>query len=112
MSKKLIYLASPYSHPDSRVREKRYRDVCSVAGDLMKQGYLIFSPIAHSHSIAEMCELPTNWEYWSAHDHAMLSNCEKLIVLKLDGWDKSVGVAAEVKIAEEMGIPVDYMDHA
>lgn len=109
MARKLTYLASPYTHESSRVRQNRYEAVCRVAGRLMRDGHLIFSPIAHSHAIAEMCELPTDWHFWQEHDHAMLSACEKLIVLQLPGWDLSVGVRAEIKIAEELGIPVEYM---
>lgn len=109
MSRKLAYLASPYSHESSRVRQSRYEAVCRVAGRLMREGHLIFSPIAHSHAIAEMCELPGDWEFWQDHDRAILSACEKLIVLQLPGWDLSVGVKAEIKIAEELGIPVEYM---
>lgn len=110
MSKKLSYLASPYTHESSRVRQNRYEAVCRVAGRLMRDGHLIFSPIAHSHAIAEMCELPGHWEFWQEHDRAMLSACEKLIVLKLPGWDISVGVAAEIELALSMGLPVEFME--
>ena len=32
-----------------------------------------------------------------------------LMVLMLDGWVESVGVQAEIKIAKELGIPVQYI---
>jgi hypothetical protein len=33
-----------------------------------------------------------------------------MVVLKLGGWEESVGIAAEIKIAEDLGIPVTYME--
>ncbi|MCP4786572.1 MAG: DUF1937 family protein [Fuerstiella sp.] len=48
----MIYLASPYSHSDANIREKRFRDVCRTAARLMRNGDVVFSPIAHGHPIA------------------------------------------------------------
>jgi hypothetical protein len=31
-----------------------------------------------------------------------------MVVLKLDGWDESQGVLAEIKFATQTGIPVVY----
>ncbi len=49
----MIYLASPYSHPDAVVREYRFRAACQAAASVMRSGQHVFSPIAHSHAIAE-----------------------------------------------------------
>jgi hypothetical protein len=38
----------------------------------------------------------------------MLARCDELMVVTLDGWDKSVGVAAEVAEAERLGKLVCY----
>lgn len=109
MTKSLTYLAQPYSHPDPEVREQRYRDGCAAASRLMQQGLKVFAPIPHSHGIAAHGGLPTSWEYWESYDRTILEMCEKLLVLKLDGWEQSVGVLAEMDIAFELGIPVEYI---
>tara|TARA_R100000049_G_C1927104_1_gene71393 strand:- start:46 stop:267 length:222 start_codon:yes stop_codon:yes gene_type:complete len=44
------------------------------------------------------------------YDRAVLAACVKVIVLKQPGWDRSTGVAAEIKIATEMGLPVEFME--
>ena len=75
----------------------------------MARGEVVFSPISHTHPIAEQCELPKGWEYWNKYDRAMLSQCVKVYVLTIDGWMESVGVAAELKIANELGLPVEYI---
>jgi len=106
----LIYLASPYSHAYCGVMADRFRDVCSAASRLMRDGYNIFSPIAHTHPIALAGGLPTDFDYWQKYDEIILSRCDRLVVLMLDGWEKSNGIAMEIKIAKRIGIPVEYID--
>ena len=108
--KPLVYLAGPYSHPSPTVRQRRFEALNLAAGNLMRSGVLVFSPISHSHPIAEAGELPLGWDFWEQFDRAHLSNCHKVIVLMLDGWRDSKGVAAEIAIAEEMGLPVEFME--
>lgn len=106
----LTYLACPYSHPDRAVRVARFNAVNVVAGQLMRQGHLVFSPISHTHPIAEAGGLPLGWDFWAAFDRAYLEASRGLIVLRLDGWRESVGVTAEIALAAELGIPVSYID--
>lgn len=105
----MIYLASPYSHPDPSVRVARFHAACKAAADLMVKGHVVFSPIAHSHPIAMAGDLPLGWEYWEAFDRQMLSICSGVFVLQLPGWEESKGLKAELALAEEMGIPVVYL---
>jgi hypothetical protein len=107
----MIYLATPYSHPDRAVRELRFREVNRVAAELMRAGVHVFSPISHSHSISLMGNLPTDWGYWKEYDRAMLKNCEKLVVLMQLGWHESEGVQAEIALAKELGLPVEFLRH-
>ena len=104
----ITYLASPYSHPLASVREARFRLVCHAAAYLIQTGYVIFSPIAHTHHIA-MHDLPKDFDYWSKIDMEFLAVCGSMIVLMLDGWEKSVGVKAETHIMREARKPVSYL---
>lgn len=106
----LVYLATPYSDPDAEVRERRYREVNRVAADLMRDGLHVFSPISHTHAIAAAGDLPKGWEFWQAYDRAVLATCRKVIVLMQEGWRESKGVQAEIEIAREMGLPVEFID--
>lgn len=110
MDKTLVYLAVPYTHEDPTVMEWRFNVVNEVAGRLMKQGIHIFSPISHTHPIAVTCDLPRGFDFWEQYDRAILQVCRKVIVLRLFGWEQSKGVQAEIKIATELGIPVEYID--
>jgi hypothetical protein len=104
----LIYLATPYSDPDPAVREKRFQVVNRVAARLMKSGYLILSPISHTHPIALAGDLPKGWEFWKRYDIAIMKACSSVLVVTQDGWRESVGVTAEIAIAKGMGLPVLY----
>ncbi len=106
----LAYLAVPYSHKDRAVIVERFNAVNKVAAKLMASGQYVFSPISHTHPIADAGDLPRGWEFWDGYDRVMISACDKLIVLQLDGWKESIGVQAEIKIATELGIPIEYID--
>ena len=106
----LVYLASPYSHPDPAVKEQRYRDALKVLADLTKSGVVAYSPIVHSHPMARDHDLAGDWKFWDRIDRVFLSRCSKMIVAKLEGWDVSIGVHAEIIMAQEFGIPVEYME--
>ena len=77
----------------------------------MSEGRVIFSPIAHSHSVAEFCDLPGTWEFWGKIDKVMLRGAKELWVLTLPGWDTSTGVQAETKWAQKYGLKIRYVEY-
>ena len=101
----MIYLASPYSSPHANVMQQRFEAVCRAAAVLMRAGYMVFSPIAHSHPIAQH-GLPLGWEFWQAFDFAFIDVANEVWVLTLPGWHESVGVRAETAYAIEQSKPV------
>lgn len=105
----MIYLASPYSHPNPARREARFVHACQATAYLMNQGKIVFSPIAHSHPIATRCQLPLDFGYWERFDREMLTMCDSMIVLMLDGWATSVGVQNEILIMQELKKPIEFM---
>lgn len=104
----LIYLAIPYTHPDPEVRRQRFRIANQVAGRLMSRGDLVFSPISMSVPIAEDAGLSGEWAYWAKFDRALLERCQKVVVVDIEGLAESVGVQAELAIARELGLPIEY----
>ena len=109
MNKRIIYLASPYSHPDPAMRELRYKQACEVAALLMRDGHLVYSPIVHSHPLTAY-GLPANWEYWRRLDEAMLAKCQALVVARLSDWEQSRGVRAELALARELGLKIGFVE--
>ncbi len=104
------YLASPYSHPDPKVRIDRFEKACKAAGKLMKYGDVVFSPIAHSHSIEQYFDEIEPGPFWMRQDIPILRHADSLVVLKLKGWEQSKGIAQEIEVAKALGIPVDYLE--
>lgn len=108
MNPDLIYLATPYSHPCPVIRWVRFETVNRIAADMMLRGLFVYSPISHSHPIAQY-GLPKDWEYWNKIDTFFLSICKKMIVVMADGWKESVGLKSEIQIAERIGIEIEYI---
>ncbi|MEA1909555.1 MAG: DUF1937 family protein [Patescibacteria group bacterium] len=106
---KKIYLASPYSHPDPAVREARNLSVCKKAGELMNHGYIVYSPIAHTHPIAVVCNLPTDWEFWKQYDISFIEWADEVWIYTMPGWEKSRGIIAEIRSARNLNKPVEYL---
>lgn len=105
----MIYLACPYSSPDRHVRVERFEIANTIAARLMGQGIHVFSPISHTHPIAEAGSLPKDWNFWKEYDLKFMQIVTKLIVIKLEGWEDSIGVQAEIEHAKSMGIPIEYI---
>jgi nucleoside 2-deoxyribosyltransferase len=109
-TEKLIYLASPYSDPEPSVMTARHDVICRVAGILMSRGILVYSPIAHTHPIAVVHDLPRDWKFWQRFDERMIRASDEVMVCTMPGWNKSRGVAAELDIARALGKPVGFVD--
>lgn len=111
MKEQLVYLATPYSHRYGYMRERRFLEASKMAAVLMEEGYKVFCPIAHSHPI-ETIGFPKlkSGDWWLKQDFAILKHCDKLIVYKMPGWDKSYGVGKEIKFAKKHKIPVEYLE--
>lgn len=106
----MLYLASPYSHANVAVREQRFRAACAAAAALIRAGHAVFCPIAHSHPLVEH-GLPTEWALWERSARAFLERRDEMVVLMLEGWEESVGVRAEIMVADELGKPVRYLNY-
>lgn len=106
----LIYLASPYSDPSPDVRQRRYEQVIEFAARAALMGHCVQSPIAHWHPIAVRHDLPTDAEFWKFTNAQLIRRCSELWVLKLSGWEQSVGVGWELGMAAACFIPIRYVE--
>jgi hypothetical protein len=111
-SKGILYLAGPYSHPDPDIREGRYRRITAVAAQLISRGRIVYSPLTMTHPIDKLLAGHTETlgsEYWVNFDESFMEFCSDIAVVMIDGWDKSSGVAREVKFFSDRGRPVHYI---
>lgn len=102
----IIYLASPYSHPDPAVVEARVAAVTRLTAQLTLACYTVFSPIVHSHPLTQFAALPCDWAYWQRHDEYFVRASSELWVALISGWQESVGVRAEIELARRYWLPV------
>jgi nucleoside 2-deoxyribosyltransferase len=109
-AKARVYLASPYSHEDEAIREMRFNAVALATAYMMDIGYVVYSPIVHSHVVAEYLDNALDHQFWLTQDASHISTCNKLVVYKLEGWKKSFGVTWEIGFANGLNIPVSYLE--
>lgn len=107
--KKLYYLSCPYNDSNTELSHLRLEAANKATAELLKAGKIVFSPLTHNVTLLKY-GLPTGWEFWGPLDEALIQRCDKLLVLKIDGWDKSSGVAKEMAIAESLGKPIEFID--
>ena len=106
-----VYLACPYSDPDPEIRTSRVRAADIAAAYLMEEkGYVVFSPLTHSHAIAEYLDNHLSHEFWLSQDASHILTCNKVIIYRIVGWDNSFGVAWEIGFATGQKISVEYLE--
>ena len=99
------YLASPYSkYPDGI--HAAYHEVCRCAAWLLRQGVRVYSPIAHTHPIAQYGSLdPMDHSIWLPADRPLMQGACGLIVAQMPTWDQSYGIGEEIKEFAAAGKP-------
>jgi hypothetical protein len=104
----LLYLCSPYTSPDPAIRQARFEAACLATAELMHSGRHVYSPIVASHPLCKH-GLPVDWQFWREFDLRLLAMCDEVVVLKLDGWQRSIGIHAEIAAAKALGKPVSFL---
>lgn len=122
-SEERVYLGTPYTCTEyrtlrvrRRIENERFRFVTEVSCLLVERGIAHFSPITQSHVqkkiAADMGVLfLSDFEFWRSFDLMMLRGCTELYVLRLKGWDSSIGLRAEINEAHRLGLPVSFVDY-
>ncbi len=106
----MIYLAVPYSKMPWYLRELYFNLSCEITAQVVNKGLMIFAPIVYTHPMAVNCKLPGDWAYWKAFDEHFLAFCDTIYVLRVPGWEDSIGVQAEIDYMTQRGKEVRYID--
>jgi nucleoside 2-deoxyribosyltransferase len=109
-----IYLAIPYSFNP----ELSFKIANKVAAKLMSEGHTVYSPISHSHCIADYLpnDLRTNAKWWMKQDLPMIDWAEALYVICIgeNGIHliaDSEGVQDEIERAKEQRKTIKIIDY-
>jgi hypothetical protein len=108
---KMIFISSPYTHWSDNIVNDNYLKVAKLASKLCSEGQVAISPIVYGHNLLKIRTFPSNWEFWKNFCLTLLSKCDEMIVYKMEGWDKSRGVAEEIKFAELNNITITYVEY-
>ena len=115
MEKGLYYLASPLK---GSPEEEAYRFEVSLklTMEFLTQGIYVFSPLVYTKKIAETLNsssIEERREIIMTYLLRFLKTSKGLILVTLEGWQKSWGVNQEIKFCQENHIPVYIMslDH-
>lgn len=102
------YLATPYSKYVDGI-EMAFKLAAIYSAALIKAGLGVYSPIAHTHTIAMCGGLdPMDHSIWLPADRPLMDAAVGLIVCQMAGWLESHGVAHEIDVFCEADKPVYY----
>lgn len=107
-----VYLATPYTKYPHGI-SIAYQDALHAAGALIGAGIPVYSPIVHMHPIATKCPSapkPTDSAKWIAVDYPMMESASACIVVAMEEWNLSTGVAAEIGFFTGAEKPVIMME--
>lgn len=106
-----IYLAIPYTFN----AELSYSIANKVAAKLIGEGNVVFSPISHSHIIADHMDesLRYSQEFWMAQDLPFIEWCDKVVCVVIgefgyDLIDNSKGVQKELNEANLLNKQIEF----
>jgi hypothetical protein len=112
----LVYLASPYSHPDPLIKRQRFWRVTEAAALLTKElasrEVAFYVPIIMTHPMECVLQVDNQnltHEEWMQFDSIFWAKCDELWVLKLDGWEESSGVREEIEYFTKAGKTIRFI---
>lgn len=92
-----IFVSVPYTHEDKNVVTQRVKHAAEYSLQKIREGHCVFSPIALGQNILDNTDYDDgSWDVWQGLCNQYIELCDAVHVLMLPGWDKSVGVKAEI----------------
>lgn len=112
--RKMIYVAGPYTNPASE-RLFRYEALTRAATEQMREGHLVYSPITHTHPLDVIlaegeADATLGSDFWCDLDERFMAICDECVVVMLEGWQQSRGVAREIAHFRAAGKPVRFLE--
>jgi hypothetical protein len=107
-----FYISNPYNGTEEQ-KEERATIAAKVCGMLLKKGLHAWSPIVHNHAMMKTFNEFTLEERQSKildFDFSLLKKSDAMIVLTIDGWDKSYGVGKEIELCKKLDIEIKYLN--
>lgn len=109
-----VYIAIPYTFNPSLSFEIANK----VSAEFMKNGHVVFSPISHSHPIADYLpqELRTDSNWWMNQDIPFVEWADEIILVCIGEMgheliERSKGVQMEITRAKELNKKLNIYEY-
>jgi len=112
---KRIFISFPYSHDDQAVTDQRVLQAREYCLKLISEGHSFFSPAISGHDLIHQLGLNPKetgmaFSHWEEFCYSYLDVSDEFHLLKLDGYDRSIGCGGELLRARIKKIPVLEID--
>ncbi len=107
--KRLMYLVSPYTHEDPKIRERLYDYAVAAQAYFAckhEENFAVYSPIAQWHQAAIRFDLPKDASFWEDRDRIFLDLAECIGVVICLALKSSQGAWEEIVFALRKKIPI------
>jgi Domain of unknown function (DUF5664)/Domain of unknown function (DUF1937) len=104
------YIATPYTKFAGGLDEAycQARD-CTVA--IRAAGVTCFCPILHGHEICMFADVSkTDYDIWIPFNRQWIDRAHGMVIVQMEGWQDSFGVAEEIKLFVAAGKPIFLLD--
>lgn len=100
------YVATPYTRYPAG-HDAAYQYAHRISAALTKFDIAHFCPVAVGHAIGSMAGIdPYDPEFWPAFCQPAMNRARDMLIVKLTGWDTSVGIGRERAYFGSAGKPV------
>lgn len=107
----MLYIASPYTHEDPEVMERRYEEVFRFTQNLLQTGVVAFSPIVYGRAFHVREVMAGHYKAWQQFNDEMILRSDAVYVYQIPGWKTSKGVQHEIIFAKMNNVPVRFFSH-
>lgn len=116
----LLYISSPFSSKEKVIQDERVEYNVKFIGAMFRCAQKLgtkvdlFAPVIQESLVYEKCNFTDEekkYLYKNEVNWGILKKSDGMIVLMLEGWDKSRGVALEIEYCGKHNIPIYYLKY-
>ena len=103
------YIASPFSSDDPEQTEIWVEQIKQITENfiILYPAVSVFSPVAYTAQFANSINPSAGWYKVCLHH---LEKCDRLVIVQLEGWEKSAGIALEIGFANAKKMKISAID--
>ena len=97
------------------MRQTRFEQLSRASAELTNDGYLTTCLIAQTHPLDQAIKAQPDGrvisdDEWATLERRHIDMCDRMVVIKLPNWERSVGTKREIDYCKSIGKPIDYIE--